>query len=260
MKIKEEIKMIDQKTLAYINLYAVLGALENLCELVPEAGAILTNKKPLSIGFDVKGGPSATITFYKGLCKMTDGCRNCDVKLPFSSPEKFNGLIDGTVTPIPSKGYLHIGFLLKDFTALTDLLNKYMRPSEEDLKDPDFFRINTILTLGVVGVAVAQVANQDEIGRFSAAHTADGSVMIAIKDEAAVEIRVKDHHFVCLKKTPEKYRASMIFVDLETANALFNGTVNALTALGTGRIEMHGLNSMLDNINRILDRVGLYLA
>jgi hypothetical protein len=52
----------------------------------------------------------------------------------------------------------------------------------------------------------------------------------------------------------------MVFVDLQTANALFNGTVNALTALGTGKIEMHGLNSMLDNINRILDRVGLYLA
>ncbi len=252
--------MIDQKTLAYINLYAVLGALENLCELAPEASALLTNKKPLSIGFDVKGGPAATITFYNGQCRMTDGCKKCDVKLPFGSPEKFNGLIDGTVTPIPSKGYLHIGFLLKDFTKLTDLLNKYMRPSEEDLKDPDFFRINTTLTLYVVGVAIAQIANQDEIGRFSAAHTADGSVLIGIKNGPAVEVRVKDHHFVTLKRKPEKFRAAMEFVDFETANALFAGTVSALIALGTGKIEMHGLNSMLDNVNRILDRVELYLA
>ena len=34
--------MIDQKTLAYINLYAVLGTLENLCELAPEASSLLT--------------------------------------------------------------------------------------------------------------------------------------------------------------------------------------------------------------------------
>ncbi len=252
--------MIDQKTLAYINLYGILGALENLCELVPEAGELLTNKKPLTVGFDVKGGPAASITFYNGRCKMTDGCGKCDVKLPFGSPEKFNGLIDGTTTPIPSKGYLHIGFLLKSFTALTDLLSKYLQPSEEDLKDPDFFNISTTLTLYVVGVALAQVANQDEIGKFSASNTPDGSVMLDIKGGPAVELVIKNHHFICLKKRPEKYRASMTFVDVETANALFNGTINALAALGVGKVEMHGMSNMLDNVNRILDRVSLYLA
>ena len=132
---KEEIRMIDQRTLAYINLYGVLGTLENLCELAPEAESILTNKKPISIGFEVKGGPSATITFYKGKCRMEQGCAKCDVKLPFSSCEKFNGLIDGTVTPIPCKGFSKIGFLLNKFTPLTDKLSAYLRPSEEDLKE-----------------------------------------------------------------------------------------------------------------------------
>ena len=252
--------MIDQKALAYVNLYAVLGALENLCELAPEASEILTNKKPISIGFDVKGGPSATLTFYKGQCRMDQGCSKCDVKLPFSSCEKFNGLIDGTVTPIPSKGFTHIGFLLKDFTKLTDLLNKYMRPTEEDLKDPDFFRINTTLTLYVVGVAIAQLGNQDEICKFSADHIVDGSIMIAVKDGPAVEVIAKNHHLLCIKRRPEKYRCSMEYDSLETANALFNGNVNALTCIGTGNVEMHGLNAMLENVNRILDRVGLYLA
>lgn len=252
--------MDDQKTLAYINLYAVLGALENLCDLAPEASEILTNKKPLSIGFEVKGGPSATLTFYQGKCRMDQGCKNCDVKLPFSSPEKFNGLIDGTVTPIPSKGFTHIGFLLKDFTKLTDLLNKYMRPSEEDLKDPDFFRINTELTLYVVGVAIAQVGNNDEIGKFSASHIPDGSVMIEIKNGPAVEVVSKNHRLICLKRRPDKYRCSMVFDSYETANDLFAGKVNSIVCIGTGKVEMHGLISMLDNVNRILDRVALYLA
>lgn len=252
--------MIDQKTMAYINLYAVLGTLENLCELAPEASSLLTNKKPISIGFEVKGGPSATITFANGKCRMEQGCKKCDVKLPFSSPEKFNGLINGTTTPIPSKGFIHIGFLLKSFTKLTDLLSKYLQPDPEDLKDPDFFRISTYLTLNVVGVAIAQVGNNDEIGKFSADHIVDGSVMIAIKDGPAVEVVCKNHRLITLKKTPEKYRASMIFDSVETANALFNGNVNALSCIGTGKIEMHGLVGMIDNLNRILDRVALYLA
>lgn len=252
--------MIDQKTLAYINLYAVLGALENLCELAPEAPSILTNKKPVSIGFEVKGGPSATITFKNGKCRMEQGCAKCDVKLPFSSCEKFNGLIDGTVTPIPSKGFTKIGFLLNDFTKLTDLLNKYMRPDPADLEDKDFFEVSTTLMLYVIGVAIAQIGNNDEIGKFSADHIVNGSVMMAIKDGPAVEIVCKNHRLIALKKRPEAYRCSMVFESLETARALFDGKVNALTCIGTGRIEMHGLIGMLDNINRILDRVGLYLA
>ena len=35
---------------------------------------------------------------------------------------------------------------------------------------------------------------------------------------------------------------------------------NALASLGTGEIRVRGLMPMLDNINRILDRVALYLA
>ena len=46
----------DTKTMAYINLFGVLGTLENLCALDPNAGALLTNKNAsFLIGFEVKG-------------------------------------------------------------------------------------------------------------------------------------------------------------------------------------------------------------
>ena len=252
--------MIDQKTLAYINLYAVLGTLENLCELAPEASSLLTNKKPISIGFEVKGGPSATITFANGRCRMEQGCTKCDVKLPFASCEKFNGLIDGTVTPIPSKGFLHIGFLLKDFTALTDLLNKYMRPEPADLEDPDFFRISTTLMLDTITVAIAQIGNNDEIGKFSADHMVDGEISFSITDGPATTIRVKNHRLLGIKKRCENPRAIMEFESIELARDLFDGKVNAVACIGTGDIVMKGMISMLDNLNRILDRVAVYLA
>lgn len=251
---------MDSKTLAYINMYAILGTLENLCELVPKASELAKTKKPISVGFAVKGGPSATLYFKNGKCRMEQGCSACDVKLPFSSCEKFNGLIDGTVTPIPSKGFTHIKFLLKQFTPLTDMLSKYLQPTEDDLKDPDFFNKSTNLMLYVIGVAIAQIGNNDAIGKFSADHIVDGNVCLSIKNGPGVEIAVKDHRLLTYKRTPEKYRSAMVFESIEIARALFDGKVNALTCIGTGKIEMHGLVSMLDNINRILDRVALYLA
>lgn len=252
--------MVDQKTLAYINLYAVLGTLENLCELDPAASALLTNKKPISIGFDVKGGPSATITFKNGKCRMEQGVSECNIKLPFSSCEKFNGLLDGTVTPIPSKGFTHIGFLLKDFTALTDLLSKYMRPDPADLEDEDFFIISTSLMFYTISVAITQIANNDKVGKFTADHIVDGDIEFAVKGGPAATLRVKNGRLLTLKCPTENPRASMQFDSMQLARDLFDGKVNAVASIGAGTISMKGMVSMLDNLNRLLDRVALYLA
>ena len=193
--------MTDAKTLSYINLYAILGTLENLCELDSKAKDLLKDlKKPISIGFDVKDGPSATITFSKNGCRMEDGIKSCDIKLPFSSPEKFNGMIDGTVTPIPSKGFTKIGFLTKTFVALTDRLTELMRPTPEALEDREFFELSTTLTFYTIAVALAQIGNQDEIGKHSASYMVDGDLHFGINDGPAATIRVKDHHLVTINE------------------------------------------------------------
>lgn len=253
--------LTDQRTLAYINLYAVFGALENLCELDEEARALLKGKKPVTIGIEVKGGPSATLTFKNSRCRLDDGCRaDCDVKLPFSSCEKFNGLFDNTTTPIPSKGFTKIFFLLKSFVPLTDILTKYLRPSDEDMADSEFFRKSTLLTMYVVAVAISQIANQDEIGRFSAKHITDGDIKMGIKGGPYVTIRAKNNRLLTLKKESENPRALMEFASIELAAKLFSGQVNALNCIGRGEIIMGGMISSIDNINRILDRVSLYLS
>lgn len=252
--------MTDAKTLAYINMYAILGTLENLCELVPEASELLKGKKPISVGLEVKDGPSATLYFKNGKCRMEQGVGKCDIKLPFSSPEKFNGLVDGTVTPIPSKGFTHIKFLLKEFTTLTDILAKYMRPDPKDLEDRDFFIASTTLMLYTITVAISQIGNNDEIGKFSASHMVDGDIAMLIKDGPGATIRVKDHRLVTIKKPSEKPRALMEFQSIDLARALFDNKVNAVACIGSGDIRMGGMISMVDNLNRILDRVAIYLA
>ncbi len=252
--------MTDAKTLAYINMYAIFGALENLCELDSEASALVKTKKPVSIGFAVTDGPSATLTFKNGKCRMDQGIENCDVLLPFSSCEKFNGLVDGTVTPIPCKGFSKILFLLKGFLPLTDKLSAYLRPSEDDLKDERFFEISTKLMFYVITVALSQIGNNDEIGKFSASFIDDGVIEMSIKDCVSAGIVVKNHHMITIKEKPATFRSKMEFADIRLARDLFDGKVNSVACIGEGSIGMFGLVSMIDNVNRILDRVALYLA
>lgn len=94
---------------------------------------------------------------------------------------KFNGVIDGTVTPVPLKGLTKIGFLLKTFTALTDRLSEVMQPSEEALKDRAFFELSTKLTFYTISVALSQIGNQDKIGQASASYMLDGDIAFALK-------------------------------------------------------------------------------
>ena len=114
----------DQRTMAFINLYGVLGTLEELCTLDGRAREILGEKR-MAVGFQVSNGPCATLTFDHGACALSEGTDRCDIKLPFSTPEKFNGMIDGTVTPFPSKGLTKVRFLTKEFIALTGAFCTY---------------------------------------------------------------------------------------------------------------------------------------
>ncbi len=251
--------MTDARTLAYINFYAIFGSLSVFCDLCPEARKLLGDKK-ITVAFTVKNGPVGRLAFEKGTCRILDGEGPCDIRLPFSSCEKFNGMIDGTVTPIPTKGLTKVGFLTKTFVGLTDLLTRYLRASDEDLKDPDFFRISTLTTFYVVSEALSQIANHDSVGQASASYIVDGTAKMAIGDVAGAGIVARDHVLTTDHRMPEQFLSYMIFEDLALANDLFAGRVNSVAAVGKGKIRIGGMVSQIDNLNRILDRVALYLA
>ncbi len=251
--------MKDSRTLSYINFFAILGALSELCRLDKGASKLIEGKK-ISVGISVKGGPCGTLSFNNGGCTVSRGVGNADIKLPFSSPEKFNGMIDGTVTPIPSKGFTKIGFLTKQFTMLTDMLTRYLRPTESDLSDPEFFKISTYLTFYVVSEAISQIGNHDEIGKVSASYIVDGGIKLAIGDELGASIVAKDHKLYTQHAMPKEFFSYMVFKDIALANDLFANRVNSVACVGQGLIKIGGMISQVDNVNRILDRVSLYLA
>ena len=251
--------MTDAKTLAYINLYAVLGSIPYLCELDERARDLIKNEK-ISLGFRVKGGPSGALCFADGRAWFAEECDSCNIILSFNSPEKFNGMIDGTVTPIPSKGLLKVGFLLKKFMPLTDILSSYLRADKKALEDPVFFEKSTVLMFHLITSAIAQIGNVDTIGQASASYIVDGNIKLAIGDDLALTIAAKDHVLTAIHSAPEKCMSFMRFEDIKLARALFDGEVNAVAAVGEGKVRIGGMISQVDNVNRILDRVALYLA
>jgi len=261
----------DEKTLAYINMYGILGCLEDLCRFSTEARELaFPGKQSNVISFAVKDGPSMTINFVNSAggsaCKIEPGDNKCNIRLPFSNCGRFNGMIDGTVTPFPSKGFTRIGFLTKNFTGLTKILERYLRAKDEDLSQlkqcahNDFFEASTVIMFHLIVRAVAQIGNYDNVGRFSASNIVDGTVVLSIGGKIQSAITVKDHILTASREIPKKYHALMEFSDLKLARDVFDGKVSTLGCVGNGLISMKGNLGMLDNINRILDRVAFYLA
>lgn len=251
--------MKEERVLAHCNLFGVLGAIPTLLELSPKAREAVGNKK-IAIGFLIKNGPSATLCIDHGKAEMKRGTAGCSIKLYFSSPKKFNAMIDGTGTPLPISGFWHLGFLLGGFTKLTDLLSEYLRPSPEKLEDPAFFEASTVLMLHVIAGAVAEIGNEDAVGRFSASNIVDGVIRLRVGDSYAVGVRAENHRLTAIHQDPGEGFSEMQFADLHVARDLFDGNINAVAAVGTGHVRIGGMISQVDNINRILDRVSLYLA
>ena len=250
---------MDSRTMAFISLNAVLGGLARLCQLCSSAADIIKGKD-ISVGISVKGGPAGTLVFKDGTCTLVPGATKCDIKLPFSTPEKFNGMIDGTVTPIPSRGFTKIGFLTKDFIKLTDMLTAYLRPKPQDLQDEKFFNISTTIMFHLIVDAIVQIGNHDEIGRASAGYIVDGDIKLEIEGGPVAFIRAKNHRLKAYHQAPEKIMSYMCFENMRTARDLFDGKINAVASVGQGKVRIGGMISQVDNVNRILDRVALYLA
>jgi len=255
--------MIEQKALAYVNMWGVLGSLEKLCMLDETAKACLKKlKKPVSLCFAVKNGPVNTFHFSVDACTVREGDEGCTQKMSFSSPEAFNRLISDNKPGIPTKNPIStLTFLTGTFTELTNRLSTVLRATPEELeRDPQLLEENTLMTLYVLAGTIAALANTDSISRISADGTVDGDISLGIHDKAYVTLTVKDHCYSVVREKCANPRAVMEFADIALAHGLFAGTVSTINEMCNGNLYLSGMMSMIDNVNRILDRAAVYLA
>ena len=132
---------------AHLNLYAVFQNLEALPALDAETADRIKDWD-LAIQISVRNGPNAFLEFKGGACTHGRGTHpNPAIKLFLMSPAHLNAMFDGKSNPIPLKGFTRLGFLQRDFAALTDRLTYFLRPTEELLADEAYLKTNTALTL-----------------------------------------------------------------------------------------------------------------
>jgi hypothetical protein len=252
--------MKDELTMANINLYAVLRNLEDLCSLDSKSKSLIADRD-LDIQFTVKNGPAALLSFHNGKCSFKKGSGKSDIKLYFPSPSHLNRMFEGKANPIPLKGFTKIGFLKNEFSELTDRLTYFLRPTDELLQDPDYFKLNTILTAHTVFFALAEIGNSDRIGRMNAARMPDGIICISVlKDGFSLYLNAQKGRLTatrdCVSASP---RAIMSFADMETTNSMLNGRTDAYTCIADGTVMLKGFVPMLDTLNKLLALVPAYL-
>ena len=252
----------DTRVLAAVNLHAVFGALPRLVELDAEARALLAGlSTPTTLALTVKGGPRARYRFSStGVDPVLDGEPGRGPTLFFTSSTHCNAVVAGAAQPIPIAGLGGIRFLAKVFTPLTEMLGRYLKPSAADLSDEAFAERSILLTLDVAAHAIAVVGNEDRSGQFSAKHMPDGDLDLRVGDDIRYRIEIKDHHVRIDDDLSGPPRATLRFADLAVAGGILGGTESALVCVADGRITMAGYIPLVDNTNRILDRVGAYLG
>lgn len=253
---------IDDRVLAAVNLHAVLGALPRLVELVPAAAATLAALPgPVTLTARIAAGDRARYVFDADGVVAGGEPRGTRVTLLFTSAGHANAVLSGAgSSPIPVAGPGGIRFLTKVFTPLTDLLSRYLQPTDADLEDPEFADASRMLLLDVAVSAITVVAEHDRSGRFSAGQMTDGDLDITVGDSLRHRLRIRDHHLTRVAVTDDPPRAVFGFVDLRTAGDVLTGRESALACVGDGRIAIRGYVPLVDNTSRILDRVGHYLG
>lgn len=256
---------MDNVTKAKINLFAVLRNLEDLCILDDKAKQICS-KLNIAVEFNVKEVGSAVISFKNGECKFTRGKGKAALRLYFTSPEHFNKLIDGENTIPIFYNVFKVGFLLKEFTQLTDIMSAYLQPDPaklpELLKDPKFFEINTKLTAYTAFFAMAEIANNDVVGKQCAGRIGeDGTILCCVGAECdpAINFTVKDHKFFAAKGEIKNPSATMKFSTLEFAHKILNGEASSFGGMGSGEFDVCGALDMLEQVAKLLNVVSDYL-
>jgi hypothetical protein len=250
--------MVDQTTLARVNLFAVLRSLEGLPAHDSEAAAIASGRREV-VQFSVGGVGAARLAIGEGRIEFRPGPGASSIKLWFPKPASLNAMFAGTGSPIPLKGLTKIAYLTGPFTAFTDRLSHYLKPTSELLRDKAYRDANASLSLLAAVYALCQIGDSDHDGKLNAGRMPDGEIFLGAGGGPELTVVAKGGSLECRNGAPERPRARMVFSDLESAGAMLRGELDSYAAIGSGLLVLGGFVPMLDNMNKVLGLVPRYL-
>jgi hypothetical protein len=251
--------MTDQMAKAYINMKGVMRALVYLCDLDQEAAELIKSTN-VTIQFSVKHGPAARLIFKDGKCSFEEGKGRSNVKLWFSSPGKFNSMMEGKGNPVILKGYTRLGFLLKGFSKLTKRLEYYLKPDENSSYDESYNEINTILTFFTAFNSLAEIGMHDPVGMKIMQKERNGIFCASIENTGyAVRLKMSKGQIKTTEDSDGSPEMHLIFSNLKKTNDLLNGRSDFLTAIGFGDVKVKGYLPVMQSVELLVPRLAAYL-
>jgi hypothetical protein len=169
-------------------------------------------------------------------------------------------MFDGKGQPIPLWGFNHLGFLMRQFTELTDRMAYYLTPTDELLAHPGYLAMNTLLTLNTAAFAVPVLLGHDPECAPLRHGLSHGTVVIKVlPDGPAVSLVCGASGVLPVKGELAHPSALVLLKDLQTANDFLAGRLDTFVAAVTGDVQIWGRVAMVDTLALVLDRVGKYL-
>lgn len=251
--------MKDPKTLAHINMFAVLANLETLCAIDEEARDLIKSVN-VSVSFRIWKGPALTLVFKNGVCKAMPNNTSGGVQLWFRSAEHFNRMVAGEAQPMLLWGFTKIGFLTGTFAALTKRLEYFLKPgSAVLLEQAEFRKTNTTLALFTAAGAVVAVAKHDPDLQTVTRGLPTGDVSFIVEGGPEYVFSCAKGSVAVRAGTTENPRAIMRFTSIDAAFDLLNGRTDSFTCIAAGRLALMGYIPLLDCVDKYLFKVNFYM-
>ena len=248
--------------LANLHLHAVLPRLEELVEIDEEARSI-AREMQLSVRFRVRKGPSRIVEISDGAVRTSSNPKTkAGLGLFFASCDQLNNLfMDKRAIPLPYRGLTQLRQMSR-FSKLTEILTRYLKPAEPDLKDPGFKKkhVEMMLRTGLAGAA--QIAKYDSKVEHAMELLPHGSIQFSVLPDgpfAFVEVDEEKNISSGAGKI-DNPSANLDINGVDTAADLLADRLDQFAALGSGDLRASGLLPLVDEFNAVLDRVGKFLA
>jgi hypothetical protein len=248
--------------LANLHLHAVLPRLEELVKLDEEAQSIAGQMK-LKVRLKVRKGPSEVVEISDGEVRTSsDPEAKADLGLLFLSCDQLNNLfMDKLAIPVPYKGLTQLRQMGR-FSKLTEIMTRYLKPAEADLKDPGFKKKHVEMTLMTGLAGTAEVAKYDRKMERVVDRLPWGTAQFSVLPDGPYAFASvgKDKTISVGNGTVANPTANLDINGVDMAVGVLAGTVDTFAAVGREDLRATGLLSLLDELNALLDRVGHFLA
>jgi hypothetical protein len=165
----------------------------------------------------------------------------------------------GFVLPIIWWGIWRIGTLGK-FTKLTEFIEKYLRPTDEMLKDPKIKAFCVRMQLMVAAYGLKAVGEHDEHCTDVVMRAPNGAMEIRVAPDGPVVHIMKEGGTITPVKGPAKDPMVIMQINgMDLAYDMLNGNVDFMEALGLCKIQLFGHIGMAEDMALVLESIAKYI-